>query len=150
MISVPSSLPLDLPFPFALVHDIDLHGVIVSGTVSSRVPLSLGQVAFDDCALSEGVNAFHQNADENAVSKDFFRGTRIFDSVDLPNQKLVIRLSAAQIGFRRSVQECEGLVSNCWLASQAKSSPCFASASAGNAPNDVQCCVRRGGGRNEI
>ena len=32
-----------------------------------------------------------------------------------------------------------------WLVSQAKSSPCFESTSVGNAPNDVQCCVRRGG-----
>ena len=156
-----------LPFPSAIVHGIDVRGVIVSRMVPSWVPVSLGRVVPDErvrdtgmlgglalrlnstCALSEDVNVFIKNADQNGVSKDFFCGGRTFGSVVLTNLE-VVNNSAEQVGFHHSAHECEALVYDFWLEPQAKSSPCFESASVGTAPNDVQCCVRRGGGQDEL
>ena len=86
---------------------------------------------------------FHLNADQNADPKDSFRG-----SVVLTNLEFVTELSSAKVWLHHFVQEWEIHVSNCGVVSPAKSSP-FESALVGHAPNDVQCCVRRGSVRHE-
>ena len=52
-----SVLALAFGFSFVadVIHGIDLHGVIVSGMVSSRVPLSSEHVAFEERVPDTGI-----------------------------------------------------------------------------------------------
>ena len=141
------SSPLDF-FPLALVHGIDFHGVIVSKTVSNWVPMPLAHVVPDERAPDSGprgcrtknqlhlrpqrgIQRCYQNADQNAVSKDLFRGSRVFGNVVLPNLELVNKLSPPRkCGSITLFKSARLIFSNCWLVPQAESSPFFESGSA--------------------
>ena len=117
------SLTFGLSFPVALVHSVDLHGVIEGSMVLSWVPLSghmvLNERIPDTCirgfrtrmelhfGSQRGCQRFHQNADLSVDSKGFFRGSRIFDT-KVPNLEFFTVRRA-----NRGLSLCSGVRGSC-------------------------------------